>query len=131
MADPEKLFSEDLIKGSGVEYLKVIDPYQLEETIGAVKEADRVARSENGGVSVIIARHPCLVSPGAMEKQKTFHMEVTEDCVECQVCIKDFECPAMILDETSNKAKIDPNLCSGCGVCVDVCPTGAIKRKGA
>jgi indolepyruvate ferredoxin oxidoreductase alpha subunit len=96
-----------------------------------VKEADRVARSENGGVSVIIARHPCLVSPGAMEKQKTFRMEVTEDCVECQVCIKDFECPAMILDETSNKAKIDPNLCSGCGVCVDLCSTGAIKRKGA
>jgi len=119
---------EDLIKGSGVEYLKVIDPYQLEETIATVKEADRSARSENGGVSVIIARHPCLMSPGVMKKQKTFRMEVTEDCVGCQVCVKDFECPAITLDEASDKAKIDPHLCSGCGVCVDVCPTGAIRK---
>jgi len=43
-----------------------------------VKEADRTARSENGGVSVIIARHPCLMSPGVMKKQKTFRMEVTK-----------------------------------------------------
>ena len=120
---------EDLIKASGVEYLRIIDPYHLEETITTVKEADRIARSENGGVSVIIARHPCLMSPGVMKKQKIYRVEVTEDCVGCQVCIKDFECPAVTLDETSGKAKIDPNLCSGCGVCVDVCPTGAIAKR--
>jgi indolepyruvate ferredoxin oxidoreductase alpha subunit len=69
------------------------------------------------------------MSPGVTKKQKLFRMEVTEDCVACQVCIKDFECPAMTLDEGSDKVKIDPHLCSGCGVCVDVCPTGAVTKR--
>ena len=117
---------EDLVKACGVKDLRVIDPYGLEEMIKAIKEADNVARSENGGVSVIISRHPCLMTAGVLKRQASYSMEVTEDCVACGICHRDFECPAISPDPESEKARIDPSLCSGCGVCVDVCPQQAI-----
>ena len=120
---------EDLVKASGVRHLAVIDPYQLQEMIRAIKEADKASRSENGGVSVIIARHPCLMSPGVKKLQKFHRMEVTEDCVACEICFHDFECPAIGPDPQSATARIDPNICSGCGVCAQVCPQEAIKKE--
>jgi indolepyruvate ferredoxin oxidoreductase alpha subunit len=118
---------EDLVKACGVKDFRVIDPYGLEGMIKAIKEADNVARSENGGVSVIICRHPCLMTAGVLKRQTSYSMEVTEDCVACGICHEDFECPGISPDPESEKAKIDPSLCSGCGVCVDVCPQQAIK----
>ena len=121
---------EDLVRASGVQHLAVIDPYQLDEMTRAIKEADRSARSENGGVSVIIARHPYLMSPDAKKMQKSYCMEVTQDCLACEICFRDFECPAIGPDPQSGMARIDRNLCSGCGVCAQVCPQEAIKRIG-
>jgi len=119
---------EDLVRASGVQSLRVIDPYQLEEMIQAIKEADRATRSENGGVSAIIARHPCLMTPGASKKEKDYCLEITEDCIACGICFQDFECPAISTDAQSGIARIDQNLCSGCGVCLQVCPQEAIKK---
>lgn len=119
---------EDLVKASGVESLRVIDPYDIGEMTRAIKEADQISRSPNGGISVIIARHPCLMDPGPGKKQKSYRMEVNEDCILCQVCYRDFECPAIGPDPESGRARIDPNLCSGCGVCAAVCPQEAIKK---
>lgn len=119
---------EDLVKACGVEYLKIIDPYRFGDMMQAIKEADQFTRSESGGVSVIIARHPCLMSPGTLKGQTSYAMEITEDCVDCGICHRDFECPAISPDPESEKSRIDRNLCSGCGVCVDICPKGAIKK---
>ncbi len=100
--------------------LSVIDPYRLEEMTRAVKEADGACRSEEGGVSVIIARHPCVMNAAPDEKRKTSRMEITEDCIACQVCYHDFECPAIAPDPETGMARIDRTLCSACGVCVQV-----------
>jgi len=120
---------EDLVRASGVEDLTVIDPYKLDDMIAALKKADRVCRSENGGMAVIISRRPCLMSPGAGPQPKAYSLEITEDCVACEICIRDFECPAISLDPDSGLARIDQTLCSGCGVCVEVCPQGTIKKE--
>ena len=120
---------EDLVRASGVQFFEVIDPYQLEEMIRAIKEADKATRSENGGVSVIIARHPCLMNPEVKKMQRSYCMEVTEDCVACEICFQDFECPAISPDPQSGTARIDQNICSGCGVCAQVCPQEAIRIK--
>ena len=120
---------EDLVKASGVRDVKVIDPYRLEEMTRAIKEADKATRSEDGGISVIISRHPCLMSAGARKGQKAYSMEITDDCIACEVCFRDFECPAISPDPKSGMARIDRNTCSGCGVCVQVCPQEAIKAK--
>jgi indolepyruvate ferredoxin oxidoreductase alpha subunit len=38
-----------------------------------------------------------------------------------------FECPALVFDEAANRVRIDEMTCTGCGVCVSVCPVGAIQ----
>jgi indolepyruvate ferredoxin oxidoreductase alpha subunit len=42
-----------------------------------------------------------------------------------------FECPALVFDEAANRVRIDEMLCTGCGVCVSVCPEGAIRQEPA
>jgi len=120
---------EDLVRASGVQSLTIIDPYQMEEMIRAIKEADKATRGKNGGISVIIARHPCLMNLAPGKKQVSYCMEVTEDCIACEICFRDFECPAIGLDRETGMAGIDPNICSGCGLCAKVCPQEAIKIK--
>jgi len=51
---------------------------------------------------------------------------VTEDCTGCRHCIEDFECPALLQDEETERIRVDRDLCIGCGVCLKVCPAGAI-----
>jgi indolepyruvate ferredoxin oxidoreductase alpha subunit len=120
---------EDLVKACGVKDIRVIDPYKLGEMTKAVKEADAIARSEDGGVCVIISRHPCLMTAGVLKGQIRYSIVITDDCVNCGICHEKFECPAIGPDPGSEKARIDPSLCSGCGVCVDVCPKQAIKAE--
>jgi indolepyruvate ferredoxin oxidoreductase alpha subunit len=42
-----------------------------------------------------------------------------------------FECPALVFDEVANQVRIDEMTCTGCGVCVHVCPVGAIRVGSA
>jgi indolepyruvate ferredoxin oxidoreductase alpha subunit len=42
-----------------------------------------------------------------------------------------FECPALVFDEVANRVRIDEMTCTGCGVCVHVCPVGAIRQGSA
>jgi indolepyruvate ferredoxin oxidoreductase alpha subunit len=120
---------EDLVRGSGVKHLSVVDPYNLEEMTRAIRKADQACRSEGGGVSVVISRHPCVMNVGADQKQKSGRVEITEDCAGCQVCFQDFECPAISPDPETGLASIDQTLCSACGVCIQVCPQGAIRKN--
>jgi len=55
-------------------------------------------------------------------------MEISEDCAACGICFQDFECPAISPDSKSGVAIIDQNICSGCGLCAQVCPQEAIKK---
>jgi Pyruvate/2-oxoacid:ferredoxin oxidoreductase delta subunit len=52
-------------------------------------------------------------------------------CTGCGVCV--FQCPeqAILVDETSYKAKINPSRCTGCGVCAEDCPNQAVTMKPA
>ena len=119
---------EDLVRACGVQVIKVIDPYHLADLTRLIKEAEKDLRSGNGGISVIISKHPCLMSPGVAKAQASFRLKVTDDCLACGICYQDFECPALGPDPQTGVARIDPNLCSGCGVCLNVCPQGAIKQ---
>jgi len=59
-------------------------------------------------------------------------VQIAEDCDGCAYCIKNFECPALVYHEEDPENKyvsIDPLLCTSCGVCLNVCPKGAIQIK--
>ena len=113
---------DKLLEGCGVTYIKTIDSYDVQGIISTLKDADAYTRSQNGGIAVIISKHPCLI--GSKHK-KTITVTVGENCTGCRYCITNFECPALVHE--SKKVFINPVLCSGCGVCVHVCPVHAIK----
>ncbi len=116
----------DLVRACGVTFQKECDPYDIPAMDTLLQEADRYIRSPEGGVSVIIARHPCLLDREARKSQAVYEVEVTEYCIACRHCLDDFECPALMFDDPSGRVDIDQVRCVGCGVCLHVCPEGAI-----
>jgi indolepyruvate ferredoxin oxidoreductase alpha subunit len=56
----QALSIEGLVKGCGVKYLKVINPYDLKGMIREVKKAYQYTRQPKGGMAVLIARYPCV-----------------------------------------------------------------------
>ncbi|OPX37836.1 MAG: indolepyruvate ferredoxin oxidoreductase subunit alpha [Desulfobacteraceae bacterium 4484_190.3] len=120
----------DLVKACGVRFLKECDPYDLETFTSYLKEADQYCRSEDGGVAVIISKHPCVLDKEAMKAQPVYSMRITEDCTGCEYCLNNFECPALVSDSDGERVIIDQNICIGCGVCQHVCPVGAIIVEG-
>ncbi len=116
----------DLVKACGVRFLRECDPYNLEEFVGHLKEADKYCRSEEGGVAVVISKHPCLMDRGAQKPEREYRITVTEECTGCKKCLTHFECPALIFDAETERVAVDPYICNGCAVCLAVCPVGAI-----
>ena len=51
---------EGLVKGCGVKYLKVINPYDIKGFMRELRHAVKYTRDPEGGVAVIISRHPCI-----------------------------------------------------------------------
>jgi indolepyruvate ferredoxin oxidoreductase alpha subunit len=118
----------DLVRACGVKFLKEHDPYELLGFMEVLKEADRYCRGEAGGPAVVIAKHACMLDREARKSQAVYEMCVS-DCVGCLHCLENFECPALTLDEARGQVEIDGVRCVGCGVCVHVCPTGAIEAR--
>ncbi len=113
----------DLVKlcaGLGIEHITVADPFDVKNFEKVVKE--ECARDD---VSVIIAQRPCALLKGV---KYTGHCEIGESCRKCGVCMK-LGCPAISRDAESGAVHIDPTQCNGCGLCVGVCPFGAIEKK--
>jgi indolepyruvate ferredoxin oxidoreductase alpha subunit len=115
-----------LIKGCGIDFCRTADPYQVEDFMALIKDAVHFSREK--GPAVIIARHPCLLDPLSGAHPKPIPVEITDDCDGCGYCIQQFECPALILDETEDCVQIDTMSCTQCGVCISVCPKGSIQK---
>ena len=121
---------KSLVRGCGVKFCKKANPYEVKEFTALVKEA--VTYSRENGPAVIISRYPCVIDLARKgETGEVIPVEVTEDCDGCAFCIKQFECPALLYHENEEEkyVTIDPILCTDCGVCLNVCPKGAIVEK--
>lgn len=117
---------ERVVAGCGVGFIEVVDPYDVKRLTRLVKKAADYTQDPQGGIAVIIARHPCLIAYRETAIPHRRRVRVTEDCVECNHCLERFECPALYHDEALKRTAVNQALCSGCGVCIDVCPKGAI-----
>ncbi len=119
----------DLVRGCGVTYIKELDPYELSGFISAIKEAGEYTMKEDGGIAVIIAKHPCILHTKNKRKPSRKKVYIKDTCTGCRYCIRAFECPAIIFNE--GRVDINRKICIDCGVCVDVnvCPFGAISVK--
>lgn len=107
-----------LCKAVGIEHVVVADPFDLKNFEKVVKE--EVERDEP---SVIIAQRPCAL----LKKVKyTGYCTINDKCKNCKMCMK-LGCPAIsVVDGT---VKIDSTQCNGCGLCLNICPFGAIQKE--
>ncbi len=119
---------EEVARGVGIEFVKVIDPLKVKESIRVIREA--VAFD---GPAVIISRSPCQLLERARKRRDNepiIPYEVDpETCQGCRVCIDKLGCAAAIW--TGEHSAIDAELCSGCGVCAEICPYKAIREVEA
>lgn len=120
---------ERVVAGCGIDFIEVIDPYDLKGMNALMKKAARYAEDPEGGIAVIIARHPCLIADRQGAIPEAVAVTVTEDCDECGFCHDRFQCPALYSDPTLGRTAVDPALCVLCGVCIQVCPKGAIVKE--
>jgi len=119
---------ERLVRGCGIDFLEVVDPYDHDMTRESLERAKNYTFVENKGVAVVITRRACVRAPGASIPAERF--QVGDQCDLCMTCIKDLECPAMHLVKEKKKIEISADLCAGCGFCVHICPSQAISSRG-
>jgi len=108
---------EKLARAIGVDSVRVVDPWDLDET-------EKVIREEMGAphTSVIISRRPCVM----LERTAGDYYEVEEDeCNACGRCLR-LGCPALVMRGES--ASIDCELCTGCSLCFQLCRQKAMRK---
>lgn len=111
-----KIDLEALCHAVGIKRVRVVDPYDLKQCDDVLKEELEVKEP-----SVIISRRPCALlkyvkHPGPISCDSS-------KCVGCRSCMQ-IGCPAISI--VDKKAVIDNTLCTGCGVCGQLCKLGAL-----
>lgn len=110
----------EVVKACGVNSVRIVDAYNMEEVEKAVRE--ELAKDE---VSVIIAKRPCIL----LDKSVKPHYEIISDkCKKCKLCMK-IGCPAILCKEDGT-IEIIKEQCVGCGLCGQMCKFGAITLGG-
>jgi indolepyruvate ferredoxin oxidoreductase alpha subunit len=126
VGDPAPAISiEAIAKAMGISFVRVINPYRVNEAVNAYKEA-----VQTNGLAVIVSKQVCSLLLDRAKRAKgvwqTF--QVNRDvCTGCLTCVHEAACPAIFV--SGGKATINQELCDGCSVCSQICPAQAIEVK--
>ncbi len=107
-----------LCKAVGIDRVTVCDPFDIKKFEEVVKEEVNAEEP-----SVIIAQRPCALLKTVKYSGRC---KITDKCKNCKMCMK-LGCPAITLKD--GKVVIDATQCNGCGLCINVCPFGAIEKE--
>ena len=129
----EKISIEKILNAIGVKPVITVNPFDQKAAVDAVKAA-----SETPGVSAIIFKAPCIAIAQKVGWEKPHALTVDNTkCIGCRKCINELGCPALSVSNvvstgsTTGKGmrlvEIDKSLCTGCGLCSQVCPVQAIE----
>ena len=102
----------------GCDYVRVINPFNLEQVIKTYKEA-----FERNDTAVIVSKAPCTLIKGLTKKPPVKLVE--SNCNNCDKCVSELACPA--ISKINGKIVIDQSQCDGCNVCIQVCRYGALE----
>jgi indolepyruvate ferredoxin oxidoreductase alpha subunit len=123
----QRILIENIAQGCGVKYVRVVNPFRTKEAAAVLKEALR-----QPGPSVVVLRAPCTLMEAREKKRRGIEVrptKITEKCTNCMACIKLLGCPAIVVEE--GKVRINENMCVSCGLCISVCPYGAMEGSCA
>ena len=149
---PGKALSiEELVKGCGVKYIRVVNPYDIKGLIREAEKAYNYTLQKGGGMAVIITRYPCIINQKEQLKVNPIKVDIRhipppekglpqvksgempqsllpvvqeEACCQCDTCM--IQCPERAISRIGDSYAIDYNKCTGCRVCAQECPTSAI-----
>jgi indolepyruvate ferredoxin oxidoreductase alpha subunit len=108
------------------ENIYTVNPIDLKETDQALTEA-----LANDEPSVIITKWPCILKKFSDQDKKDFDLKPRRCridqaiCTKCKTCVRT-GCPAI---HAGTIIQIEDASCTGCSVCKQVCPFGAIERE--
>ena len=108
-------------RAMGIKNVIEVNAFALKELEQVIKE--EVAKDE---ISVIITKSPCVL----LDKKRVYTPYVcdSEKCKKCGMCMKP-GCPAMT-KKPDGTILIDDTMCTGCGLCEQLCKFGAIRKAG-
>jgi len=119
----KRVLPEEVARGCGVEFVRVVDPMNLKETEQAIKDALNYE-----GVTVLVFRSPCIF----LKKPGPYLVVDIDKCNGCKLCMR-LGCPAITLKKIESKDKpvayIEPTLCNGCNLCMQLCQHNAIYKS--
>ncbi|MBT8462098.1 MAG: indolepyruvate ferredoxin oxidoreductase subunit alpha [Gemmatimonadetes bacterium] len=121
-AEGEQTIALDYVavcRAVGVRRVREVDPYDMEALETAIRE--ELAADEP---SVIVCRAICRLVDRTPIAQPA---ELEIECPGCGTCFE-LGCPA--LDGSTGKAVIDPAVCCGCALCVQLCPFCGLRIHG-
>ena len=125
---------EKALIGSGVNWIRKVDPYDLKDSIKVLKEAFEKEK----GLKVILSRGECQLEKNRKDKvffknkiKKKERFIQTKLGVDSDVCTGDHSCmryngcPSLTLKENPNPLRKDPiahieQSCVGCGLCGEI-----------
>jgi indolepyruvate ferredoxin oxidoreductase alpha subunit len=115
---------EDIARACGVKFVEVVDPFDLKKATETIEKAIRFP-----GPAVVVSRRLCTIIEQREKKKRKeevipYRVDQDKCNIKCNACIELLGCPAII--KQGVKTVIDSSLCTGCGVCAQVCPYKAI-----
>jgi len=126
LGDHDRTLSiEDAVRGLGVTEVRNVNPFNQKKTLAALEELKALK-----GVRVLIAKEPCPLYSRRIEKKVAPQVAyVAESCEGRFECLDQLACPAMFKD--GDKAAVNPILCNGCMLCLQVCGHIKAKKRGS
>ena len=121
---------EAICRSMGVR-VEICDPFDLDTTAATMLD---IMRDEDNGPRVVVMRRECELERARREKPP-YKMYIDPDkclgdaCGCDRLCVRVFLCSGLVWNDDTGKAEMEDVTCSGCGLCADVCPQGAIVRE--
>jgi len=130
MGEPAPVVSiEALCRSMGIR-TEICDPFDIKNATATLLDL----MAMDGGPRVIIMRRECeLIRARREEPPYRVYIDASKcvgaSCGCDRLCTRIFACTGLRWNRERGKAEIDELICSGCGLCADICPQGAIIRE--
>jgi indolepyruvate ferredoxin oxidoreductase alpha subunit len=113
---------ESAVRGCGVSRVERARALNQKAVQGLIREM-----KEEDGVRVLIFEEPCvLFASRTLGRARRQPVQVAAQDESARACFADLACPAFRL--SGGEMDVDPDLCSGCMVCLQISPS--FKARG-